>query len=386
MPPIACQALPVDLAAQDRLTEVFRQHGVQEDPFQALARAVAASPGWPREADPVLVVRPSPHPCLAAFGAFGEGDSAWLRAHAQALSSSCRRLRYVGYPQVQKDCELLAQMLLDRLGMDGLRRCRFAAIPRGGLIVLGLLASALGLNHDQLVPLTSLSPDGPLVVVDDCAVSGARLARALDRCEARGILFACLYSPPGLRSALEAGEPQLLGCLSAADLEGEEFAPEVVAAFPDEPGVRRFWHGMPETLAFPWNEPDRLLWNPASGRYELAWRVVPPELCLKNRPAPGTDPIPVQILPAPRGPLQPRDSVLYADLRGTTVVADLERGRSFRLDGSGADFWKALVKQGGTEPAAASLTWEYDAPQDRLREDLDRFASELLAQGLLELR
>jgi hypothetical protein len=66
------------------------------------------------------------------------------------------------------------------------------------------------------------------------------------------------------------------------------------------------------------------------------------------------------------------------------VVADLERGRSLRLDGSGPDVWKALVEQGGTEPPAAALARKYDVPQDRLREELARFALELLAQGLLE--
>ena len=43
------------------------------------------------------------------------------------------------------------------------------------------------------------------------------------------------------------------------------------------------------------DEPLGVIWNPAAERWEAAWRIVPPELCLKNRPRPGTEPIPVQI-------------------------------------------------------------------------------------------
>ncbi len=383
--PEICQALPIDLLAQAHYRETLVHHGI-EDPWAALARAIAASPGWPREASPVLIVRSFPAPYLAVFGSFDASETAWLQAQAHALSPACQRLRYVGYPQIQRDCETLAELLLGRLGAEELRRCRFAAIPRGGLIVLGLLATALGLNRDQLISPSAAHADDTLVLVDDCAVTGARVSHALEGCEARAVVFACLYSPLGLRSALEAQEPRILACLSASDLEGKEFTPEVVAAFPEEPGVRRYWHGMPETLGLPWNEPDRMVWNAASGRYDLAWRIVPPELCLKNRPVAGSPPVPIQVLPTPRGPLQPGASVIYANYQEKIVIADLDAGRSFRLDGSGSEAWQAIVQSGSVEGAADLLGQEYEASQDLLRQDLQRFASELLSQGLLEHR
>jgi hypothetical protein len=129
-----------------------------------------------------------------------------------------------------------------------------------------------------------------------------------------------------------------------------------------------------------------MIWNGASGRYEIAWRIVPPEICLKNRPAPGSSPIPIQVLPAPRGPLQPTASVIYANYQEKIVVADLAAGRSFRLDGSGSEAWKAIVQCGSVEGAANFLGQEYQAPQDLLQRDLQRFASDLLSQGLLEHR
>jgi hypothetical protein len=247
-----------------------RLPGLQEPPVVALARAVAASPGWPDGSDAVLMAHTGPQPRLIALGRFDRAGEDWLRCQAHALHHACGHLRYVGYPQVERDCERLADMLREELGKD-LTQAKFLAIPRGGFVVLSLLATLLDLDPEQMAPSCPPCPENrPLVVVDDCALSGVRFSQFLRGQDSSRIVFAPLCSPPELRSAIESREPRVERVLSAADV------------------------GAAEALAFPWNEPDRAVWNPAAERWETAWRIVPPELCLKNRVA---RPIPVQVHP-----------------------------------------------------------------------------------------
>ena len=72
--------------------------------------------------------------------------------------------------------------LVDSLGTETLSRCRFVALPRGGLFVLGMLAYLLDLRADRVgdVGESGIRPGGsdsaPLVLVDDCALSGLRFS------------------------------------------------------------------------------------------------------------------------------------------------------------------------------------------------------------------
>ena len=225
------------------------------------------------------MAHPGPSPKLLALGRFDAAGEAWLRCQSQALPQACANLRYVGYPQVERDCERLAAGLREHLG-DELAQAQLTAIPHGGFVVLGLLAALL----KQMIP--PCREKSPLVVVDDCALSGVRFGQLLRGCESSRIVFAPLYSPPGLRAEIRAREPRVEMILSAADILGARIA---------QGPAEGYWSGDTEALAFPWNEPDRSVWNPAAERWEAAWRIVPPELCLKNRPRPGTEPIPVQI-------------------------------------------------------------------------------------------
>lgn len=254
---------------------------LSEPPVLALARAIAASPGWPDGCE--LIVHPGSPPKLFVFGRFDAEGEAWLRCQSRALPRACARLRYVGYAQIERDCEQLAARLREHLGPD-LHRADFTAIPRGGFVVLGLLASLL----PRQAPAGA--EEGLLVVVDDCALSGIRFGQTLRRYDSSRIVFAPLYSPPELRAVIREREPRVEAVLSAADVAGER-----VEAGPED----GYWSGDTEALAFPWNEPDRSVWNPNAQRWETAWRIVPPELCLKNRPRPGFEPIPVQVHPAP---------------------------------------------------------------------------------------
>jgi hypothetical protein len=347
-------------------------------PLEGLARAIAASPCWLPNCI-TLVLRPSPLPILAVLGEFDEAALAWLQCQIISLQNACRNLLYISYSQVEADCLALADRLREHLHPEDLARATFIAIPRGGLIILGLLASILGIRGDQI------SRPGPsdslVIVVDDCALTGARFRRFLQNLDHENVIFATLYSPPELREAILRRENRVSACVSAQDIAGHSLH----LSISDEAApVEFYWAGQTEALCFPWNEPDRTVWNPETRRWDLAWRIVPPELCLKNRPAPGHEPVPIQIQPEGKGPLRPSGRALFAETGESITLFDLETGQGFSLAGTGSDLWRALLRQGGVEVSVKQLAEEYDVSPEILRTDSDRFVEDLLARGLLE--
>lgn len=351
-----------------------------------LANAIAITALDPDIPGRSVVVRLSPQ-AIAFWGFFDEAQEARIRPQVSALESVCARLCWISYAQAERDCERLAAQLRKRFGHRELADFHFTAIPRGGLIVLGMLAYVLGLERAQLE--APHPPDAPLVVVDDCAFTGFRFGQFLGRCASTQVIFASLYAHPDLRAAIVAQEPRVLACLSAQDLHdyGPERWDEDYSTWREQRlaqmGEGRYWVGQTEHVCFPWNEPDRSVFNSATGKLEPGWRIVPPELCLKNRLPPGVIPIPVQIQPEGKGPLKPSARVIFGDLEDEIVVGDLESRQTFGLRDSAAEMWRAIVEHGNLEDAAAALAGLYDVEEAILRADLRAFADDLLARGLL---
>lgn len=355
--------------------------------LNALVRALTLSliiPADNATSPLTLVVRGGDAPVLAWIGLLDPPLRAHIETQARALEFTCSHLRYLGYPEAEEACRRLAARLVSRFGREELARADFAAIPNGGFVVLGLLASILGLSRNQLNPLGNDS--SLLVIVDDCAISGSRFREFLGSCQSRHIAFAPLVSPPALRAAIQATEGRVVDCLSGEDLR------EIPGPISEEHQARRqarlargdcYWLGSTEPLCFPWNEPDRTLWNPAAERSERAWRIVPPELCLKNRGAISGPPIPVQVQQESRGPLRPAPQVLFAEIDGDVVVCSLQDDQVFRLGSTGSVLWRGLMAGGNLEAAIDAVAGEFDAPREIVRTDAQRFVEDLLTRGLL---
>ena len=154
--------------------------------------------------------------------------------------------------------------------------------------------------------------DIPLVVVDDCALSGARFRQFIDKSENQRVIFAPLYSHPDLRTAIESRESRVLTCVSAQDLKdyGPEELKDEYPAWQERWHHRlegsRYWVGQVDHVCFAWNEPDRVIWNPVTQQVETGWRVVPPELCLKNAPYLDSSRLQVRVQDEVIGPLAAR--------------------------------------------------------------------------------
>jgi hypothetical protein len=354
----------------------------------ALGRALTSSPAWGELTDAVLVVRTAPTPLAGVLGYLDGDQHIRLGALAWQLKHMVPRLRYVTYRQAERACERLASELIATFGREAAADFRYLALPRGGVPVLGMLSYLLDLKADRL---EAPHPVGiPLVVVDDRALTGVRFRTFLRRCPSQEIIFAHLWSHPELREAIQLHEPRVRACLAAEDLLDHA---------PDELGdgycawrerrLRRspeaYWVGLTEHICFPWSEPDVGIWNPDTGQDEGGWRLVPPELCLKNRPAPGAQPNRLHIQPLGPGPLRPAEDVLYGEIGDQLLVANVTTQEVFALSGVAASMWKAISTTGRLGEVLMTISQQYDVDARKLRNDLQKFVGELVNRKLLEV-
>lgn len=356
-----------------------------------LARALASSPIWREMGGATLVVRHAPT-VIGLIGHFDDGAVARMEALPEQLRVGLPRVRYVDYAQVEADCQELGSRLAERLGQDELRHLDFIAIPRGGLIVLGMLAYFLDLRPSQLTS-AARGDRRPLVVVDDCSVSGIRFGEFLAGLPERPVIFAPLYSHPDLRSAIEAREPRVISVVSAQDLH--DHAPMLLGSdysawrerWMGRPGHEGYWIGRPDRLCFPWSETDVDFWNPVAGKGEVAWRLVSPDLCVKNRVTAAAPEAPrIQVQPKARGPLGPATTTLFADLDESLIVANVATGEAIELRGVAAAMWRGLVDHGDPEEVVFALREEYDVEEEMLARDLGSFIREMENRGFLSRR
>jgi hypothetical protein len=354
----------------------------------ALARALVSSPVWADMQEAIAVVRTEPPEGIAFLGYFSEQDIAHLHWLSAQLQAQLPHLRHVSWSQAEADAELLAARLRDHFGHRTLGDFRFVAIPRGGLIVLGMLSYALGLDSRALGP----PPEGrgPVVVVDDCALSGLRFAEFL-RTRVPGtdeVVFAHLYSHPRLRQAIEAREPRVSAAIAARDLR--DLAPVIHGEALEEwrsrwqkrNGERAYWVGQPEHVAFAWSEPDSTFWDELAGSARAGWRLVPPEACLKNRHG-SSDARGLQVQIPAEGAMRLAPGTFHGELNGRILVAELASGQVISLSGVAADLWREFLQPGDPCEALRRLEARYEVPLELLRSDAEKFLRSLLARGVL---
>ncbi len=356
-----------------------------------LARGLTTSPLWQDVQPAAIGARPGTAGLLGIVGRFDDLAMERFAALRWQVEHVWPHLHHVGYREAELAAERLADALVSRFGRAALSEFRFTAIPRGGLIVLGMVAYALELSAEQLD--AAGDPAAVQVVVDDCAISGDRFRRYLaSSAVARRTVFAPLFSTPALRAAICAAEPERVwACVSAHDLVDR--APErqgaAYAAWRERwqarPTGGAYWIGQPEPITFAWNEPDLGYWNPVTQRREKGWSLLSPEHCLKHRRHDGPTPC-VQVAAGWDGGLRPADEVLAITFEDRVYVGACGWTAPLVLEDVAADLWRALQGTGDHGAAAASVADAYDAPVAAVREDLDRFVRQLLDRGVLVQR
>ncbi len=293
------------------------------------------------------------------------------------------RARQLSYSEAEDDARLLAARLRETLEPSWLKACRLTPLPRGGLLVAGFLSYLLDLVPVQISwdrPATA----EPVLLVDDCSLSGAKLAQALRGLPSREVMFATLCSPPQLRQAVREQEPRVRGFESVRDL-----ADLSLHHFPDsrkrEAWRRRwrerrpdaYWIGLPEIVAFPWSEPDHPVWNPDTGTVDEGWRLAPPDQCLKNWAQLGLPPAPS------RRTYNTAPGVAYQTGLDSILLCRLEDGAVFELQGVAADMWRALAAYGDLQASETYLLPRYQVSAADLRQDLQDFTAQLTRERLI---
>jgi hypothetical protein len=375
-----CYALPLEA---DAISHYGNQLGLPiEQAVVALAQAIALHPMWKALPHGMLVARTQPTPCLGVIGIIPSKTLGEIQIQQASLNQVCRRLRFVSYADATAACETLTEQLIDTFGFQTLRNFRFYGIPRGGLIILGMLAYTLGLSHAQMSLPYPL--DIPLVLIDDCALSGSRFARTRSQYPQHELIFAPLYSHPDLRRNLTKAEPQVLYCISGEDLQdhGSSIMGSDYEAWQTQNQARlkgqRYWLGLPDYLCFPWNEPDHLLWNPFAEVLEQSWHILPSTHCLKNRPGAS---LLVQRQPHFKGWLQPTPQTIFGTSEDQVLIGNLATGETFGLSGKAAEFWSVLLEAKTLEEAITTLAQH--RPESIVREELTGLINQLLDQNIL---
>jgi len=383
------QALALSLARSD-LASKLREPGLTE--FASSARflsavlQVAAASSPAKHLGARFIVRGGQDPGVAAIGRLTDEDVARMRVLFEQIRDLIHHLRYVSYAQAERDVAVLSERMQDRIPSGDLEDAEFTAIPRGGLIVLGMLAITMGLEHHHLTP----TPDGGdrlLVIIDDSALTGLQLRRSLERAPDRRVAFGLLYAPEPLCDAVEAQEPRVHACVSAhrlADVGDAAFGdayPDWIEKWQRRLSEKRYWIGHPQPVHFAWKEPDRSFINEVTGQWESGWKTLPADLCLDNR---GKElHVDVQLQDTGVGPLAPSDHVFFADVDGQVVVADQSSEQVVSLDPVATAMWRAMLKHGSRDGMLAELLSLFDVDADELSRDIDAFIDGLCRSGLV---
>lgn len=77
--------------------------------------------------------------------------------------------------------------------------------------------------------------------------------------------------------------------------------------------------------------------------------------------------------------------VVFRSFVSETVLLNIQTGHYYGMDEIGARFFEVLCDSPDVESAVGVLVEEFEAPPERLREDMVRFCEELASLGLLEL-
>ena len=362
----------------DRISEL----NFPDNPLLVIARGIASSPLWSMMPEAEIRVRLSP-PEITVVGLFDPADIARLKALAWQTKHALYTLRYVRYTDLEEDCRLLVSKLNERVDPDQLKKYYYTCIPRGGLIVLGVLSYLLGLEPWQLEPPPV--PDAPVVVVDDCAVTGRRFAQFLQKNQSDTIIFAPLYSSAELRSAIETREPRVRACISAHDLESCLYSNEndqraFQEIFGSDLFTSDYWKGLTEYICFAWNEPNFVFFNPVTKKVEGNWTIFPHEMCLKNGPVR----IPVSVQPDIGTEFCVAGDVVTIHGDDSVTIDNLVTHDRYLLKGIAAEMWNALMECGTQEALFTKFLNEYDIDHITLERDISDFTRNLISKGILK--
>ncbi|WP_321422024.1 hypothetical protein [uncultured Methanobacterium sp.] len=305
-----------------------------------------------------------------------------IMALISSLKSYKDNVKFVDYKSAEKDCEILASKILDKYPREKLESFCFKGIPRGGLIVLGMLSYALDLKPSQFVD--SNDPTQPVMIVDDIALTGKRISQILNESKSSHLVIANLYSSPELRRSILNNEPNVKCCFSSHDLKDRslENHPQNYSTWKKKMNKilgNRYWIGELDMVCFPWSEPNYSFWNPVTKKVEDGWKYLPPHKCLKNKS--------IMRIPPHKSikcdfHLSP--SVIIGIFDDEILLFQKNTANIYSLNGTSAMFFRALVTYGNFETSLEYLVHEHNFDSSKLHNDLKKYVNDLLKNEILK--
>ena len=399
-----------------------------ESGLRALCMTIQANAAWKRMEGLRLVARPAPSPLLAVFAPDVPGHTGQLITLRETLEEILPRHTFVEYGDAEAAALGLADILIARFGNKEIHSWNFAAMPRGGIVVMGLLAYILDLKPDQIfIAGTRNIPknDRTICIVDDCALSGIRFRetlRAMHRSDAGnappeplqaggGIVFCPFFAPTDLCRSIEDNEPAVQACITAHPLE--DLAPaRFVNRYPEWYAERSrmftdaYWIGIPEYVSFAWHEPDSRAWNQETGEIEDGWYLAPANRCLSNRlrirraELNGVEELETLSKTTPdlihggNGSIRAADGVVWCPSDQGLQLARItprSEGRPgavdyFELSGSAVSMWYGIIRHGNVDGCVDEILSQYQGDRETVCHDVENLLTELSEFGLLEFR
>lgn len=289
-----------------------------------------------------------------------------LSVHAGELR---KHLRFVDYQQAEQAAIQLAQTFKSLFSTDELAEFRYLPIPRGGFVVMGMLAYALNLKPEQLLTHPTQT-DKTVVIVDDCALSGLRFHGFLEKTTAPHIIFAHLFSAEALRQSILEQENRVTHCIAAHDLAERLLSPSTQMPL----GSQHYWQGSTEMVAFAWSEPTLLTTQLTTNQIAENWHLISPQACLNNRMTLG-----ISGNSANTSTIRVPESLLYRWQAEVLLLANSTSGEFYKLENLPAAMWRALTVFGHLDPALNWLQTNFSVS----RESLELFLETAVSDGIL---
>lgn len=401
--PFSGAILLFDGSGRSRQLQDYMRSDSASGAVMQLMESIRANPLWYEMEGVSLAGRAFPEPMLAVFGHFSSYELARWRDLASLIKEGVRYHRHVDYAEAEAAAQRLADELVSRYGRDALSSFQFTAIPRGGVIVLGILSYLLDLRPDQIVISSSLPSNCEvLVVVDDCSLSGFRFQDFLKKVPVDRVVFCSLCAVPEMCRLMVLREPKVEACFNAIDLLdlGVSRFGDSYPRWRDEQralmGDSGYWVGIPQPISFAWSEPQTLYWNSERGHFDAGWNLVPPHLCLKRRVqakklqarmSSRGEQGAISFNDSSQGRLQAENRVLWVSAGAAVSIARMPEKPGavpcFRLDGAAAEMWESLMRHGCVDRVFEALVGDYEVDAQVFRHDLDGFVDSLMDNGLL---
>ena len=207
---------------------------------------------------------------IGIFGAWTPRLAQRLAALRVQLIEQLPFVQSLSFDDVQEACKRLAGQLAVEVDDQSV----IVPVPRGGLIVAGLLAYELGIPRDRIrLPLAHEHP----LIVDDVSISGVRMRETLDGLGVDratvGLLAATTGSIDFLRQTF-GPSVRVFADRTLADHSDQVHGDEV-------DGWRERWAQreadgavlITDHLVFPWAEPDFTFWNDVTQDEDRGFRL-----------------------------------------------------------------------------------------------------------------